>query len=158
MPETIPFRTAYGPHKSVKKETGELSLTKQEMQEECDVNVILRQFHKTGLVTHRRLNPGAYADLAEAPHFLEALIIVREAQESFDTLPSKIRTKFENDPAAFLDFVKNPENAEEMVSLGLARAPAAPVPVAPAPDEMPAPADETSRAAVEPPLGPLDAG
>jgi len=37
----------------------------------------------------------------------------------FNDLPSSIRSRFGNDPAAFLDFVQDENNADEMVKLGL---------------------------------------
>ena len=40
----------------------------------------------------------------------------------FADLPSSIRTKFNNDPAQYLDFVQDPEKLEEMRELGLALA------------------------------------
>jgi hypothetical protein len=58
----------------------------------------------------------------------------------FMSLPAKIRSRFQNDPGAFLDFVQNPENRDEMIELGLAKAqPRAPVePEAePSPSEVP---------------------
>ena len=38
---------------------------------------------------------------------------------AFIFLPSKIRKKFENDPKVFLDFVCNPENVDELRTMGL---------------------------------------
>lgn len=37
----------------------------------------------------------------------------------FDTLPSKLRLRFGNDPAEFLSFVEDPANDQEMIDLGL---------------------------------------
>jgi phage internal scaffolding protein len=37
----------------------------------------------------------------------------------FNDLPSSIRSRFGNDPAAFLDFVNDEGNADEMIKLGL---------------------------------------
>ena len=41
------------------------------------------------------------------------------AQEAFDALPSSWRTKFNNDPANFVDFCQDPNNRDEMVKLGM---------------------------------------
>ena len=45
---------------------------------------------------------------------------VAKGKTMFEELPSSIRTKFENDPAKFLDFVQDKENLTEMQELGLA--------------------------------------
>ncbi len=42
-----------------------------------------------------------------------------EAQNSFDSLPSNIRNRFENDPGKLLDFLANEENLSEAQKLGL---------------------------------------
>ena len=48
---------------------------------------------------------------------------------AFIFLPSKIRKKFENDPKVFLDFVCNPENVDELRTMGLLPKQFPPVPV-----------------------------
>lgn len=45
--------------------------------------------------------------------------IVIRAQEAFDALPSSWRTKFNNDPANFVDFCQDPNNRDEMIKLGM---------------------------------------
>lgn len=129
--------------------TGEVftlpSMTKQEFKAECDINTIIKQFGQTGIVNHIRdaRDQGQYADLPDEIDFQASLNLVRQAQESFASLPSKVRDRFGNDPAAFLEFMGNPDNQEEMISLGLATrivqdAPSSPTPpVAPAPPAEP---------------------
>ena len=43
-----------------------------------------------------------------------------EAKNNFDNLPLEVRKRFNYDPAAFLEFVDNPENLDELVTMGLA--------------------------------------
>lgn len=97
------------------------SQTKQAFKEECDINRIMRKFERTGMIEHARTVPGGYGDFCSAPEFHEACNVVLAAQEMFSTVPSKVRKRFDNDPAAFLAFVQDPANADEMVELGLAR-------------------------------------
>jgi len=47
---------------------------------------------------------------------------VLEAREMFESLPSSVRRRFGNDPAAFLDFVGDEENRDEMEKMGLLKA------------------------------------
>jgi phage internal scaffolding protein len=138
----IGFKTPYsGSRYRVSLECGP-GLAQQHFKDECDVNRILSKYQKTGLIDHVNHFQGDYADLSAVPDFQESLNAVLDAQAAFDTLPSTIRKQFDNDPAAFLDFVHNPDNRDEMVKMGLAKAPA-PIdePVAPVvpPVESPAP-------------------
>lgn len=136
--------TFYRPHKRVQEDGrivtvhGEItyppSMAKQEFKRECDINNILKQYSKTGMVQHvnKRAAEGMYTDLPDAIDFQDSLNLVREAEASFMTLPARVRDQFGNDPAQFLAFCGDPANAEEMVKLGLRQAPppeAAPVKV-----------------------------
>lgn len=95
------------------------SLTHQSFKDECDINRILHKYRKTGLIDHVNRYQGQYGDFSEVESFQDALQIVQDANEAFYTLPSELRKELGNDPAAFLDFVKNPENTEKMRSYGL---------------------------------------
>jgi len=100
----------------------EPSLTKQEFTESCDPNFILDR-HARGQDISLTGIP-RYGDFTTAPRsYHEALNIVTHAQQSFMQLDAKIRAKFDNDPAQFLDFVSNPDNSQALVDLGLALAP-----------------------------------
>lgn len=118
------------------------SLTKQEFKDECDINVIMKRYEKDGFLAHFNKYQGQYGDFLDAPEFHEAQNKVLVATEMFMSLPAAIRSRFDNDPGAFLDFVGDPANGKELVELGLARAvdpdPAPPTPPAP-PDPPPVP-------------------
>ena len=102
------------------------SRTKQSHQKECDVNEILKKFRATGVITHRNKYEGEYGDFTDAPaSYHEAMNIMREADEMFMSIPAHVRSEFDNDPGKFLEFVGNPDNAERMYDLGLARRPPA---------------------------------
>lgn len=121
----IKFVTPYGDNTHSKQPkrlpftSTQKSLTRQSMKDECDVNVIIRRFHKTGLVDHLNVHEGQYGDFAEIDYH-EALNTVREADHMFLTLPSDVRTRFDNDPGKFLEFSTNPDNLDAMRELGLA--------------------------------------
>lgn len=129
-PSAIPVRSVIARRPVVLKDFGP-TRAKQSMKAECDINNIMAKYQRTGAVTHFSKHSPQYG-YAPATEFREALEIVREGEALFKALPSKIRNKFENDPAQFLEFVQNPENLDEMRELGLANprapeAPAAPV-------------------------------
>ena len=55
--------------------------------------------------------------------FAEMQNILVAAKQAFESVPSHIRAQFEHDPAKYVDFVRNPDNAEKLVEMGLATAP-----------------------------------
>lgn len=117
MPE---FKNAYS--KRIRKpfSVSGASMTKQSFKRECDINVLLAKYRKTGFIDHLAKHSGDYADLPAGQSYHDAMNLVLDAQESFMQLPSEIRNMFKNNPAEFLDFVDDPANAEKLVELGLA--------------------------------------
>lgn len=107
------------PHKRVQIDCSGNSRTKQSFKKECDINEILRQFRRTGLISHVERQQGFYGDFIGATTYHDALNLIHDAQDMFMTVPAHIRAKFENDPAKFLDFVHDPDNIDEMRELGL---------------------------------------
>lgn len=99
------------------------SMTKQAFKDECDVNMIMKKFERTGMVAHLAQYQGSYADVSAGLDFQASLDMVQRAHDAFMTLPAKVRKRFENDPGAFLDFVNDPANEKEMIELGLKEAP-----------------------------------
>lgn len=97
----------------------EVSLTRQADAKDCDVNVILDRFMKTGEMPWNGGKEAIYADVSDAGTFQEALQIVADAQTAFMGLDAKIRARFQNDPAQFLEFMENPDNYKEGVELGI---------------------------------------
>lgn len=113
------------------------SMTKQSFKDETNINRIMSKYQATGIVTHLNQKNPMYGDFSDVPDYQTALNLVLSANESFMQLPAKIRAKFSNDPAEFLDFVGNPDNAEELYTLGLAvrpsEAPESTIPSNPSP-------------------------
>ena len=118
------------------------SLTRQAHKDECDINHIMARFQKTGLLSHVAAFEGDYAEYAEID-FHTAMNQIAAAKSMFETVPSNIREEFDNDPGRFIEFVNNPENADKMREMGLAK-PMTPPGVPPVPEGAPsqdAPAD-----------------
>lgn len=113
----------------VDPKTGELvkepSMTKQSFVAECDINNIIKEFSVTGMTRHVTERQALYADLPDTVDFQMSLQIVAEAAAAFDALPSKIRARFNNDPAAFLEFLHDEKNRDEAMELGLLEQPPA---------------------------------
>lgn len=106
------------------------SLTQQHFKTECDINVIVKRFLKTGVLPEMR-SSGIYGDFSDAPSFQAAMDIVAVAQRQFDGLDAKTRQRFGNDPKQFLEFVADPANSDDMIKMGLATKPLPEVPPEP---------------------------
>lgn len=97
------------------------SLTHQAAKDECDVNKIMEKYLRNGIIDHRNTYEGQYGDFTDAPEtYQESLQAVMDAETMFNTLPAKIRDRFAHDPQQFIEFVGDPNNAEEMIEMGLA--------------------------------------
>lgn len=108
----------------VQKDFALPSRTKQSFRDECDVNQIMKRFKNSmGVDYLSRFNgyvDGQFGDFTGVVDYRSAIDQIRQARGVFDALPAKVRARFQNDPAAFLDFVQDPKNGDELVSLGLA--------------------------------------
>ena len=94
------------------------SRTKQSFRDECDINYILRQFNVTGQLPAGSVQP-QYGDFSGITDYQSALNAVMAAQDSFLALPAKVRARFDNDPAFFVEFASDEANRDEMKALGL---------------------------------------
>lgn len=99
------------------------SRVKESFQKECDVNVIIARYKKTGHLEHARANPGVFSDVSQIEDYPGMVRRLKFAQDSFDDLPSDLRTRFRNDPAELIAFVSDDDNRDEAVKLGLVAKP-----------------------------------
>lgn len=106
--------------RSVIKFDREERLTHQSFKQQCDINYIVDRAIRTGVVSHVNRSEPRYEDVPSVDYHT-MLNMVNQAKESFMSLPSKIRSFFDNDPGRFLEFVHNPENEEKMIEMGLAK-------------------------------------
>lgn len=98
------------------------SRTKQSDADRSNINLIMSKYLRTGAITHFNKHNPQYGD-ATGTDYHTAMNIVTEASQMFDELPSNIRNRFQNNPAAFLDFVQDEGNTAEMAELGLTNSP-----------------------------------
>jgi len=101
------------------------SRTKQEFLAEADVNLIMKRFKKVAgvdfLNKYQGFFGGQFGDFSQVTDYRTALHQVNQAEKVFDALPAKVRARFENDAAQFLDFMGDPKNVDEIVAMGLAK-------------------------------------
>jgi phage internal scaffolding protein len=99
-------------------ECTEPTLTQQNTAEQTDINYIVATFSKTGILPQAKQVP-TYGDFSQVSDFREALELIQEANEMFNSLPSAARSHFSNDPALFLDFMENRPDEALLAKLGL---------------------------------------
>lgn len=112
----------------------------QQFADAADINTLVRRFGVTGEMPQAR-ELAEYGDFSGVTDFQTAMQQLKQAQESFDSLPVKIRARFENDPAALYEYLQNSDNLAEAVELGILERRALPV----EPDPVPPPPPSTPQ-------------
>lgn len=106
--------------------------TKQSFAEEADINTLIRRFGLDGPLPQGVRMP-SYGDFFGVTDYQSAIHAVRGAQRAFEAMPARVRSRFDNDPGAFVAFVGDEANRAEAIALGLVVAPPDPVPPVAAP-------------------------
>lgn len=109
------------------------SMTQQQFKDEADINYIVSMYDSSGVMPtfHGDGQPAqpVFGDFASLPDNAQEMYNrMIDAKNNFDSLPLEVRKRFNYDPSAFLDFVDNPENLDELVAMGLATKTTAAVP------------------------------
>lgn len=113
------FQMAYRPTKKPTIDCGK-TLTEQSHKNQCDINRILDDYRRTGLINHAKNNEGRYDDVT-GYDFQKAMETVANVKSMFEGLPAEMRKEFGNDAVRFLDFVQNPANEQKMAKMGILR-------------------------------------
>lgn len=92
--------------------------TKQSFARQVNINNIMAKYRKTGAITHFAKHAPRYADVTGLD-FQTAMDTHVAVQQMFDELPAELRNQFQHNPAAFLDWIQDPANAEQAEALGL---------------------------------------
>lgn len=134
---------AVRPHERVQTVVSGKSRTRQEFKDECNINVIMKRYEKTGVISHVSNRQPRYVDFGDGvPDFHTAMNMMVDAEAAFMSLPASVRKRFENDPASFVEYASDVKNIEQLREWGLAapeKVPDAPMkvevvnPVPPAP-------------------------
>lgn len=105
----------------VRKAFSKPSRAKQSFRDECNINTIMKRYEKTGLISHASRYQGDYSDVSGGMDYHDAMNAVLKAREMFQTVPAKIRARFNNDPGEFISFCTDSKNQEELIKMGLAK-------------------------------------
>lgn len=100
------------------------SKVQQHFASDVDINNIMAKAVKTGYLP--QTEPGFYGDFRNIGDYQTTQNKLIQAQEAFDALPARIRSRFKNEPGMLIDFVNNPENKAEAMAIGLLKMPEAP--------------------------------
>lgn len=92
--------------------------TDQSYKKSCDINNIVTQFMKTGVLPSSSKMP-QYGDFTEVPTLEASFDVVQTAREAFYSLPSDIRKLLDNDPSKLESFVLDVNNKEICLKHGL---------------------------------------
>lgn len=94
--------------------------TEQHHKKECDVNLIIKKYDTQGVLSHVNTMEARFGDVTGAD-FRKAQDLFIQAKNSFESLPSEIKKRFQNDAGQFLEFMEDENNREEAIKLGLIR-------------------------------------
>lgn len=120
------FNSRYSPPVCPGVKFTKASLTRQEFAKEGDVNEIMRKY-SAGLAPLPTGNRSPmFGDFSSGLDYQACLDKLIAAQDAFESLPSRVRDRFGNDPARLLDFLADEDNRDEAVKLGLIEAPKPP--------------------------------
>lgn len=108
----------------------EPSATLQSFKDDADINCIIARYENTGVLVDPSIPVSRtpnFGDYSELPSYQEAQNVIIAAKNAFDSLSSKIRERFNNDPAAYFDFVRSLEKGseayDEAIRLGIVNEP-----------------------------------
>lgn len=96
----------------------EVTLTQQNTAEETDINFIVQTFARTGILPTNKVAP-TYGDFDGVSDYREALELIRQADDAFNSLPAATRAHFSNNPALYLDFIENGSDVDLALKLGI---------------------------------------
>lgn len=140
-----PARDAYGDRRRHFTPVEGLTMAKQSFKDECDINMIMSRYMKTGILDHTRQSVAQYLDVTGAD-FQEAQNLIAGARSMFNELPAALRERFANQPGELLAFLEKAENREEAIKLGLLNAKGGEATPLPTPPTKTAPAASTQAA------------
>lgn len=100
--------------------SGDKGRTQQSFAQDADINVIVERYGLTGKMPEN-VPQVMQGDFEHVIDFQSAMDLIVAARESFDAMPAKVRSRFDNDPAKFVEFTSDEKNFDEAAKFGLVR-------------------------------------
>lgn len=94
-------------------------LTDQSFKKQCDINNIMMQYSKTGLLPQMSIQTPKFQDNTLIPDLNTAFEHVNNAIDAFKELPPYIRKLMDNNPSNLESFISNTENHDILIKHGL---------------------------------------
>lgn len=94
-------------------------MTVQANKDEVNVNSIIARFIKTGDASVFNQRVGTYADVSNIGDYAACQEMLKNAQESFATLPARVRDAFKNDPGLLAEALQDVNRRPELEALGI---------------------------------------
>lgn len=119
------FITRFGRKNRVSQVNTGPSKTQQQFKAECDVNNIIKRYHKDPQLWSELINkvqdPSSpeFQDFTNIGDFQSAMEKVSQIGEFFQSIPSEVRRKYNQDPAALFKAMQNPDNWIELANSGV---------------------------------------
>ena len=105
--------------RDVSIDCSEPKLTDQSYKNQCDINIIMANYAKTGMLSHTTTIEPKFIDNTSIPTLEEAFDIVNRAEEAFYSLPPDIRRLMDNDPSQLELFIQDPNNKDILLKNGV---------------------------------------
>jgi len=97
-------------------------ITDQSYKKASDINNIMKQYQKTGLLNEPNRALAKYVDNTLAIPLEDAHRLVNEATELFHQLPIQLRKQMDNNPLNLESFLSDPDNRAQLIQHGLIKA------------------------------------
>lgn len=91
----------------------------QSFKNSCDINIIMEQYAKTGLLPQTTQIPPSFIDCTQVPSLETAFDIVNSAVNAFYELPPIIRKAMDNDPSKLENFIADAKNRDLLIQHGV---------------------------------------
>lgn len=118
MQKLMDFAKNHFKHNKVTAPVDDRVITEQLHAKSCDINNIVAQFQKTGVLPQTTKIP-VYSDNTNTPDLIDAFYTVQEAELAFLDLPARVRKLMDNDPRNLEHFMLDPQNTDILKKHGL---------------------------------------
>lgn len=103
----------------VQYETIGPSMTDQSDKNYLDINNIMKNYAKTGLLPQFKEKIAQYIDTTQIPSYMEAQEQMSKAKQLFMQLPSEVRKLMDNNPANMEKVIVNPDYKDILIKYGI---------------------------------------
>lgn len=94
----------------------QVSLTQQHFKDDCDVNLILERFMRTGEVPSSSGIP-SFQDVSDFADYRDLQDAISDARDYFESLPARVRARYNNDVTMFYETLNTRQGYDDFLSL-----------------------------------------